>query len=120
MNKKIKAIGLINKVYANLDVPQKVEYRSRIYEYKEECQDFYCYKSQDYLFGNIGLAVDKWLDEEVEILEDEEKIDIQEIPIIETEEGYRRSDCTNFDMALKINEIIKKVNELDKKINKED
>lgn len=118
MNKKIKVIELINKVYANLDVPQKVEYRSGIYEYKEECQDFYCYKSQDYLFSNIGLAVDKWLNTEVEILEDEdeEEIDIKDIDIIR---DYRTSDDDlyndNFgDFKSTINDLVKAVKQLDK------
>ena len=122
MNKKIKAIELASRVYQRKDIPKKVKYNSTEYKYSEEFCD---YENQlgNYLFSIITLRA-YWMNEEVEILEDEEEI--KEIQV--DENGYIETDrATNLkgrvlDITFvnKINEISRKVNELDKRIKKED
>lgn len=74
MNKKIKAIELASRVYQRKDIPEKVKYNSTEYKYSEEFCD---YENQlgNYLFSIITLRA-YWMNEEVEILEDEDEIDI--------------------------------------------
>lgn len=119
MNKKIKVIELINKIYANVDVPEKVKYVDKKYEYSKATQD---YKSEDgeWLFQRMHTFFGRWLEREVEILEDEEEIDIKmfEQEWFEYYEGI--ISVVDVDLAVKMNEIVDKVNKLDKKINKEE
>ena len=123
MNKKIKIYDLINRIHENKDVPKIIKYEDEKYQYKEDVQDYK--KVSDYyiyLFETI-IKEEKWLDVEVEILEDEEEINIdsiEEIPIDKDEFGYETVVITDLVMSQKINELVKAVKQLDKKINKED
>ena len=137
MNKKIKVIELLNKIYENLDVPEKVKYDDKKYEYSIATQD---YKSEDrgWLFQRIPTLYGRWIEREVEILEDEEEIDIENIKELEiksdglteyyeyenggaTESGYSRNyNLDDINKRKIINQLIRAVKQLDKKINKED
>jgi len=120
MNKKIKVIELINKIYANLDVPKRLKKNDYIFEYCEEEQDFYDVKKCTYLICGYAQSHEKWLDVEVEILEDEEEIDIQGIKEMEYLEDYE-ADKTDIRLNRdKINDLVKAVKQLEKKIDKED
>lgn len=122
MNKKIKVIELINKIYANLDVPEKVKYANKKYEYSKTTQD---YKSEDgeWLFQRMLTFSGRWIEREVEILEDEEEIEeikVDDNNYIVTDNGTNlKGRAIDITFVNKINEIIDKVNKLDKKINKE-
>ena len=116
MNKKIKVIELINKIYANLDVPEKVKYANKKYEYSKTTQD---YKSEDgeWLFQRMLTFFGRWIEREVEILEDKEEIEnIKELEYLKDYEADKTDIRLNRD---KINEILRAVKKLDKKINKE-
>lgn len=127
MNKKIKIYDLINRIHENKDVPKIIKYEDEKYQYKEDVQDYK--KVSDYyiyLFETI-IKEEKWLDVEVEILEDEEETGISKLEkekVLEENPAEFRYDLRYYydkeKMGDKINEIIKKVNELEKKINKED
>ena len=115
MNKKIKVIELINLIYQNMNVPQKIRYEDEVYIYEESTQDYYNDEQHCYLFEKIVASGEKWLLNEVEIIEDEEEIDIK---MFEREWfDYYEGTISPFgvDLACKMNEIIKKINELEKK-----
>lgn len=118
MNKKIKVIELTNKIYANLDVPEKVKYADKKYEYSKATQD---YKSEDgeWLFQRMHTFFGRWLEREVEILDDEEEIDIKMCEPEWFEQHRLEMNEVECDLAMKINEIINYLLKLDKKINKE-
>ena len=65
MNKKIKVIELINKIYANLDVPKRIRRENTIFIYCEEEQDYYNKEMQTYLICDYAQSHSKWLDIEV-------------------------------------------------------
>ena len=111
MNKKIKVIDLINWIYQNMNVPQKIKYEDEVYIYEESTQDYYDDEHHCYLFEKIVVSGEKWLLNEVEILEDEEEIDIQAIEDL---------GISSNNIAEKISELIRAVKQLDKKSNKEE
>lgn len=122
MNKKIKAIDLASIVYQRKDIPKKVKYNSTEYKYSEEFCD---YENQlgNYLFSIITLRA-YWMNEEIEILEEEIGISkLEKEKALEENPANFRYDLKYYydkeKMGDKINEIIAKVNKLDKKINKE-
>lgn len=122
MNKKIKVIEILNKIYENLDVPKRVKLNTYTFEYCEEEQDFYDKEHSTFLICDYAQSHSKWLEVEVEILEYEDEINIQDIDIIR---DYRTSDDDlyndNFDdFKSTINDLVKAVKQLDKKINKEE
>lgn len=120
MNKKIKVIELINKVYANLDVPEKVKYKDKKYKYNKVTED---YESEDgeWLFPKMIKSFGRWTEKEVEILEDEEEINIEEIEELQIFGDSTVYDYNDIDRNRKvINELVKAVKQLNKEINKED
>ena len=120
MNKKIKVIELLNKIYANLDVPKRLKLGEIEYLYSEIHADYYNKRFEKFLFPHLAIHKVNWLSIELEILEDEEEIDIQDIKEMEYLEDYE-ADKTDIRLNRdKINEILKAVKQLDKKINKED
>lgn len=125
MNKKIKVIELINRIHENKDVPKIIKYEDEKYQYKEDVQDYKKVSNYYIYFFETIIKEEKWLDVEVEILEDEEiKIDIQSIKAATSMEvGNECSDKT-MTAFLKIQralfELTLAVKQLDKKINKED
>lgn len=127
MNKKIKVIELLNRIHQNKDIPKKLKKNDYIFEYCEEEQDFYNEKHSTFLFCDYAQSHSKWLDIEVEILEDEEEIDIkdlEDLPLNYKEVSELSIDSTFIDFhnntRAEINKIIKYLKQLDKKINKED
>lgn len=125
MNNKIKIYDLINRIHENKDVPKIIKYEDEKYQYKEDVQDYKKVSNYYiYLFETI-IKEEKWLDVEVEILEDEEEIDIQDIKIFEQPRDL--SIWSNDTLSKnqrniieKVNKLVKAVKQLDKKINKED
>lgn len=121
MSKTIKIIELLNKIANGEEIPKKIKYINRIYEFK------YSTYGTGYLYEINGIK--HWFSEdalsdstedlnyEVEIIEDEEEIDIQKIKGLLTLEDY---ECDKTDIRLNrdiINELVKAVKQLDKKVN---
>ena len=130
MNKKIKVIELFNML-ANGDIPEMIKYRCQEYQI---ILDEYRRLEDNRRLTDI-YVLEKILNDEVEILEDEckneEEIDIQGIE--EKDISYVICDSDFEDGCITkllnsffkenqkyIDEILKAVKQLDKKINKEE
>ena len=77
----MKIIDLLNKIANGEEVPKKINFCRRNFEYKKDIYDYLCTdenfdKTEDYC---LGISICKWifpsmLNDEVEILEEEKKI----------------------------------------------
>lgn len=122
MNKKIKVIELLNRMNENENIPKKIKYNDIEYTYDENMQE-YCACNEGrtiYFFYNVVEHKWAWLDTEVEILEDEEKIDIEKLDLSAEAIYDQDSKTIATENRFAINKIIDKLCKLDKKINKED
>ena len=115
MNKKIKIIDLIDKIYHKNNIPKKIQIGENIYFYD---YDMGYYRKSDeeynlrvYLTEDLGLDVYEDLVREVEILEDNAG-EIEELPIHDEDE--KLYSPVILDNRLKINELVKAVNKLRK------
>lgn len=84
---KITIIQLLNKISYNEEVPKVIAYENKVYHYVEEYKDYvyddaYCLIG-DYFVNHYGITM--YLNDEVEILDDEEDKDI---PLIPADELY--------------------------------
>ena len=128
MNKKIKIIDLIDKIYHKNNIPKKIKIGENIYFYD---YDMGYYRKSDeeynlrvYLTEDLGLDVYEDLVREVEILED----NTEEIEELEKEQEaignpktLRQEIRLYYDsnkMGDKINELVKAINEIRKDLNK--
>ena len=78
---KIKVIDLLNMISKGEEVPKRINFCRRNFEYKEDIYDYLCTdenfdKTGDYC---LGISICKWifpsmLNEEVEIIEEQKKI----------------------------------------------
>lgn len=110
----MKIINLLNKI-ANGEIPIKIKYKNKIYIYQEDEQD-YAYIEDGYYDWLLSDVTDmSFLNEEVELIEDEVDIDnIEELDAYETVETYDWQDVdTN---RITINELIKWAKQADKEI----
>lgn len=140
MNKKIKVIELFNKIANNEKMPKKIKYGGDILTYQEDVQDYMGISKTgsgsffNYLIVNNATAL--FINDQVEILEDEEEIDINDIEELVGNVNVRMNNKTvdaedlfytisNIVVSLynskdKTNQLVKAVKQLDKKINKEE
>ena len=83
MKKTIKIIDLIVKVANDEEVPEKIKYNTKIYEYDKEQDDYstFVISHYEYLLDDINIT--SQLNNEVEILDEEEFEDIEEEKEIE-------------------------------------
>lgn len=113
----MKIIDLFNKIANGEDVPKKIRYRDKIWEYNIKNQD-YCDKNNKMLFGYLFdyIRTSDFINDEVEIIE--EKNEIEKIIInnntLKFPNGGGQWTARNMDkaFAIKINELIKEVNKL--------
>lgn len=129
MAKVIKVIDLIQKI-ANGEIPSKIKYDDKIYEYKKTNKgtgylhitelDSYYWFASDNDFDDTTF-----LNDTVEILKEQQDIDIQELEELEIigtlksvstkvsrEENLKRIDETEVNNFYKINDIIKQQNKI--------
>lgn len=110
----MKIIDLLNKI-ANGEIPIKIKYKNKIYIYQEDEQDYACIEDGYYnwLLSN-GTDI-SFLNEEVELIEDEVDIDnIEKVAIVNT--SYKHTPCDMKFIAKKFNELISAVKQLNKEI----
>ena len=111
--KTIKIIDLLNKIANGEEVPKKIKYRDWLYEFEKDCNDYMC--QYDSLLYRENDDVRQFLNDEVEILEEENKIEkliYSEIDA-ETISGLRKSiNILNKEYTDKINHILGEINKL--------
>lgn len=117
----MKIIELLNKIANGEEIPKKIKYLNRIYEYKYSTYGTgYLYEDKgiEYWFSEDALSDSaEELNYEVEIIEDEEKINIQEIELAGLK-SFVDADgkIDNVNLAYKYNELLLAVKQLDKNI----
>ena len=105
--KTIKIIDLFIKIANGEEVPKKIKYRDVIYNYDKE--DYFGGDAEEYYNDALLLPhvvnVYKFLNEEVEIIEDTPKEDKKIAKV-----GRKAKNITNQYLKEKLNEIINKIN----------
>lgn len=119
MSKAIRVIDLLNKIANGEEVPEKVKYCGSEYLYLNHRKD---YKNMELDFDSCIIDSKyhnlDWLNDTVEIIEEQEEIDIQSIE--EIKEVFIENSSCGEDvkyLARKYNEILKWAKQLEKKIN---
>lgn len=104
-------------------MPKKIKYEKDILIYDKDIQDYMGISRTgsgaffNYLF--VNKATSKFINEEVELIEEQQDIDIQEIvELVEIQTPDYREVQVGQNRA-KINELIQAIKQLDNKINKE-
>ena len=102
----MKVIDLLNKIANGEEVPKKIK-KTLVYEWSfDEVRDEFTYITKEGCRFDDDWLVLHILDDEVEIIEEDKKIEKFEFGIIEDSEHY--------EIKRKINEIIDKLNEMEK------
>lgn len=123
MNKKIKIIDLLCLISNGEEVPKKIIYRNVPMIYDNGTEDYIPHQT-DKFYGNdlfhylFEEETKIFLNDEVEILDDEEDKDIPLIPDDElnimTGFGVKKNDKLNYNFKVlkeKINQVVKEFNE---------
>lgn len=118
--KVIKIIGLVNNVYNDFHIPNKIKYKNEIYLWNEEYQWFVT------LDNTTLFRIDKnKLNDEVEVIEEEKEI--EELEELDLKYDIENNDIYNFkrqilmycdNLQYKINELVREVNKLKKEVNR--
>lgn len=109
----MKIINLLNKIYNEEEVPDKIKFNEVIFEYNKDRKE-YMHKINDFHSETLLFKVmcchyiNEIFETEVKLIEDE--IDIQEIEEVDKE----RYIIT--DVLKKINELVQAVKQLNKKL----
>ena len=111
----MKIIDLLNKIANGEEVPEKVKYCGSEYLYLNHRKD---YKNMELDFDSCIIDSKyhnlDWLNDTVEIIEEQEEIDIQSIE--EIEPAMNGNACVIDNKTWTLNQVIKAVKQLDKKI----
>ena len=105
---KIKVIDLLNKIANDEKAPKKIKINNVIYEYRGcmYCTEKANYQDiEDYLFGKWNFNI---LNKEVEILDEQKKIEKMECSI----ESWFSPSQADIEIIKKINELIDEINNL--------
>lgn len=119
----MKVIDLLNKVAKEEEVPKKIKYNQRVYQYDEQQSDYGYFFINSYMYFLDEINTIEQLNDEVEIIGEDKEI--EEIPYhynlgyidcgdLKREVVEELSNNFNY-FAKKINELIKAVNELNKR-----
>lgn len=117
----MKVIDLLNKIANGEEVPKKVKYKTFYWKYSEKDRD-YKDTDKDYVFSCSNYDIPEMLNNEVEIIEEDNKIEYIECRI-KNFKHYLEDSCFRVkpleDLELNQNEIviIDKINEIIDKIN---
>jgi hypothetical protein len=110
----MKVIDLLNKIANGEEVPRKIKFHDQYYQLIDSVyggyKDYISTLTDKYLFD------DKWnltgnLNEEVEIIEEDKKIEKIDVNHLQTIKKWKRAKV----LGNKINEIIDKINKLETK-----
>jgi len=103
---KMTVIQLLNKIANGEDVPKKIRYNNIIYNWDI---DGYLHYEDEYHSERAfleGYRTDMCLNDEVEIIEEDKKIEKLENKIDTTFENY------NYSERMRLTEIVNKINEI--------
>jgi hypothetical protein len=117
MSKTIKIIDLLNKIANGEEFPKKVKFEDKIYTYYNEMTD---YKNEGYfLFDMISDGcVKDFLNDKVEIIEEQEEIDKLEIDdngFIHTNNGAWKGRKLDVEFAKAINKLADEIKNIKEK-----
>lgn len=117
----MKVIDLLNMIANGEDVPIRIKYCGRIYQLNGAESNYLLEDSEDIIFLTDKIHEYRyWYNSEVEILEDEEKIDIQnieELPKIISITPNESSVRTEFNNIIdNQNAILNAIKQLDNKL----
>ena len=103
----MKIIELLNRIANDEDIPKKIKYRDKIWEYQStimgKCYQYYSSFCEDWRRLEDEIILEECLNDEVEIIEEKKEI----------EEFKTNYTCSELDF-----EIIDKINELVRISNK--
>lgn len=124
MAKTIKVIDLLNKIANGEEVPEKILYKEKIFEFDKLEKCYITSNFDNTVMNDLGIYLDDGLNmnslnDTVEIIEEQQDIDIQEIEMFEQEyfiEHEGNMSLVDVDLAVKINEILQWAKQLDKNI----
>lgn len=120
---KIRVIDLLNKIANGEDVPKKIKWRDKIWDYWEGDQDYKSKQGRWFTSNLNDIRTKEFVNDTVEIIEEQEEIDIQKLDenikyynII----GHSENEKMLFNMiqntANRINKLVQAVKQLDKKM----
>ena len=118
MTNTIKVIDLLNKIANGEELPENIKYDNTIWQYNKAKTDYYqdIGSTKLYFFAELVVYNKNWLNDTVEIIEEQEDIDIQEIIGLDLEKyQFDITDEFAVDITLKINQLLDAVKQLDKK-----
>lgn len=134
MSKEIKVIDLLNKIANGEEVPYKVKYNGIIFTYNSSNKQGLKYvdlnKENEVFYRYLTGVVNK-LTDEVEIIEEQEKIDIQSIEELDENFTYIENHSSGLgiekvlnkaeiELVNKINKLVQAVKQLEKKIKEKE
>ena len=125
--KTIKIIDLLNKIANDGKVPETIIFEGHKCKYDAECFDYFSvnkFTLQDthYLFKSIFISSEQYLNNEVEILDEEDEFeDIEELNL-DKDELLQKVIITAQDYVIegKINELIKNQKKIIERIKNND
>ena len=107
----MKVIDLLNKIANKERVPEEIEFNNKAYiKYNDGDYDFYYAGIGDLLMENLGST--DLLNEEVRVVEEAKKIEIDEKGYLHTSEGSFKGRKMDIAFAKEINQLIDELNKL--------
>ena len=124
MSKTIKVIDLLNKIANGEEVPEKIKFNEDIFEYYPSEKEYKSFVDEDRFCGQTLLfavmyehRINEILNCEAEIIEEQEKIDIQNLNELNIDEIMSLDNDKRIIIALANIRILQQaVKQLDKKI----
>ena len=136
MSKTIKVIDLLNKIANGEEVPEKMLYKEKIFEFDKLEKCYITSNFDNTVMNDLGIYLDDGLkmnslNDTVEIIEEQEKIDIQSIEELDENFTYIENHSSGLgiekvlnkaeiELVNKINKLVQAVKQLDKKIKEKE
>jgi len=120
--KTIKVIDLLNKIANEEEMSKYIKYDNTTWEYIKETSDYRDTGSTRlYFFSDFIVYNANWLNDEVEIIEEQQDIDIQEIKVLPEYKDVDSYDTNSIRYnRYSINKLIQAVKQLDRKIKEKE
>lgn len=127
MSNTIKVIDLFNKIANGEEVPKKIRWRDKIWDYWDRDQDYKSKQGRWFTSNLNDIRTREFVTDIVEIIEKQEEIDIQSIEELDENFTYIENHISGLgiekvlnkaeiELVNKINKLVQAVKQLDKKI----